>query len=961
MPPLTRSRKAPAVADKPLPKSNPSKTASTIPAKRGSDNTSTKEGETASLVLPKAKRVAFSDKTNLPTKIQAKSAKSASKSAKSNTAQNGDTTGKAPQWAWDIYGRWEVRADSPTDYSRLHRELNVSDEGKGPMYLTIRSSSTKGEKRQMWAEIEFGALEGVLRFCPVPKDQNASPNNVTEFEKACDLEGCWPENVREFEKACDFEGCWPGPNPIGQTDWLTRGRSLDVRNNHTHQADQFQTECTFKQDEDGRLKLASFFFLESGPLHFHGFKLDGEIPPFQDHRDLFDRWDYYEYSDDIRMRPYYSRDGPWDITGDWYVWSRDLAAFFGCPELYGKMGMKIQFTDDIKDNKAGKQLWAIFKFGSFQGIIRFCDWDGSSRRSFEEKCFLAEDVQVARKANGIPRWSTRWRATSVDTGAKEGPSDTDFGSFTFCRSYGRDLQVHGHFTREDRKTTLNFHACRDRHTHLSGIDYADVVIPQASGTSVHEMWARHGDVQLGEPRGHGSRVESQGSVASDSIPPEDRRLAGPASFVPNNIDVSQGSKPVQRLDSSMPRLEAHAQPIMKAPEGFWDVEGQYTLKSVSHRKVDTTSFRLKMYYYRHCSPCQLYGEFDFGDLKGIMRLCPLTAKEDSTNCTASEFNKFCDLDTGVKPGLRNSTWVMNWRGIDGGMRQNRKLGGTPAERKKTELYFVHDPTSSTLDFTAIDIEFCMIYSGEEFVFKASKKGNLEREFAKPPWLVKQRWDELEYNPFEDNMVSQPRTYTAFAPVATADGAIPTSKTTASPAASSATSSELIDIPPAGVWDVTGEWIIQAPHLADFLGLPKTTEMNWTIHMDNVKSKHHERQIWATFSFGDKFQGTARLCPRFPTPATLKKFEKCCMLKSGYWPSNIHNKWLMRWRGAVDSQPKKIYDDCQTEVEFGTTGKLTIGIVMLYGSIPFVLKGYKLRDVIRPEVEDSVDTCWKKYT
>ncbi|CAG8982544.1 hypothetical protein HYALB_00002326 [Hymenoscyphus albidus] len=883
MPPLTRSRKAPAVADKPLAKPNPSKTASTIPAKRGSDNTSTKDGETASLVLPKAKRVAFSDKTNLPGKAQAKSTKSASKPPKSNTAQNGDTTGKAPQWAWDVHGRWELRADSPADYSRLHREFDVSDEGKGPMYLTIRSSSTKGEKRQMWAEVEFGALQGVIRFCPVPKDQNA-----------------WPENVTEFEKACDSEGCWPGPDPIGQTHWLTRGRSLDVRTNHTHNADQFQTECTFKQDEDGRLNLASFFFLESGPLHFYGFKLDGEVPPFQDHRDLFDRWDYYEYSNDIRMRPYYSRDGPWDITGDWYVWSHD-----------------------IKDNKAGKQLWAISKFGSFQGIIRFCDWDGSARRSFEEKCFLAEDVQVAREPNGIPRWSTRWRATSVDTGAKEGPSDTDFGSFTFCRSYDRDLQVQGHFTRGDNKTTLNFHAYRDRHTHLSGIDYADVVIPQASGTSVHEMWACHGDVQLGETRGQGSRVESQGSVASDSIPPEDRRL------------VDQGSIPVQRLDSSMPRLEAHAQPILKAPEVFWDVEGQYTLKSASHHKVDTTNFHLKMYYYRHCSPCQLYGEFDFGDLKGIMRHCPLTAKEDSTNCTASEFSKFCDLDTGVKPGLRNSTWVTNWRGIDGGMRQNRKLGGTPAERKKTELYFVHDPVSSTLDFTVIDIEFCMIY-------------------------IKQRWDDLEYNPFEDNMVSQPRSYTAFAPVATADGASSTRKTTSASAASSATSSELIDMPPAGVWDVTGEWIIQAPHLAEFLGLPKTTEMNWTIHMDNIKSKHHERQLWAKFSLGDKFQGTARLCPQIHRPATLKKFEKCCVLKSGYWPSNIHNKWFMRWRGAVDSQPKRGSDDDQTQVEFGTTGKLTIGIVMIYDFIPFALEGYKLRDVIRPEVEDSVDTCWENY-
>lgn len=251
MPRVTRSKVAAA--------EKPSKTASTIPAKRAPDDSANKEGETASAILPNAKRVAFSDKTNLPAKVNPEGAvpKPRKQKLPALVAQDASPTHpNAPEWAWDVCGRWEVRASKATDYSTLHRELDISDEGKGPMYLTIRSSATSGQKRQMWAEVEFGTLRGIIRFCP-PKDT-----------------GGWPRYIADFEKACEFEGCWPGPSPLGQVYWHTRRRGANIETGLCQEADETQTDCAFGLDKDGRLTLKSFFVLLTKPISIEGFKID---------------------------------------------------------------------------------------------------------------------------------------------------------------------------------------------------------------------------------------------------------------------------------------------------------------------------------------------------------------------------------------------------------------------------------------------------------------------------------------------------------------------------------------------------------------------------------------------------------------------------------------------------------------------------------------------------------------
>lgn len=69
------------------------------------------------------------------------------------------------------------------------------------------------------------------------------------------------------------------------------------------------------------------------------------------------------------------------------------------------------------------------------------------------------------------------------------------------------------------------------------------------------------------------------------------------------------------------------------------------------------------------------------------------------------------------------------------------------------------------------------------------------------------------------MVLQPRRYTAFAP--DAPHAVSTkASSSATPAAALAPDKIYIDMPPARIWDVTGEWRITAPRLAESLGLPK---------------------------------------------------------------------------------------------------------------------------------------------
>lgn len=62
------------------------------------------------------------------------------------------------------------------------------------------------------------------------------------------------------------------------------------------------------------------------------------------------------------------------------------------------------------------------------------------------------------------------------------------------------------------------------------------------------------------------------------------------------------------------------------------------------------------------------------------------------------------------------------------------------------------------------------------------------------------------------------------------------------------------------------------------------------------------------------------------------------------------------------EPKAGSDIHQTQVEFDSFPGVALRIqgTMVYDFAPMALEGFKVRDVARPEVEDSVLTYWESY-
>jgi hypothetical protein len=83
---------------------------------------------------------------------------------------------------------------------------------------------------------------------------------------------------------------------------------------------------------------------------------------------------------------------------------------------------------------------------------------------------------------------------------------------------------------------------------------------------------------------------------------------------------------------------------------------------------------------------------------------------------------------------------MRWRARDGGMRLGECVGGE--HDTSLEFSFKHDVSSSSADFTAINILFPMVYRDKIFIFHASKKSNLEKKCEDSISTLEDKWFDL---------------------------------------------------------------------------------------------------------------------------------------------------------------------------------------------------------------------------
>ncbi|KAH7355170.1 hypothetical protein BKA65DRAFT_475628 [Rhexocercosporidium sp. MPI-PUGE-AT-0058] len=399
----------------------------------------------------------------------------------------------------------------------------------------------------------------------------------------------------------------------------------------------------------------------------------------------------------------------------------------------------------------------------------------------------------------------------------------------------------------------------------------------------------------------------------------------------------------QSTISKLPKATPKSKKQMKKKTQSWDVSGTYNLTCTSrYQPVNASSYALSLCYKRGPSSSQLFGIFEFGDLKGVMRLCPertLTSKDseaDSDSGSGSEsdedqdyesgllmlpdFEKACQLPDGVQPGPKFKEWLMRWRGKEG----EKIVGGE--SRAQGQFNFKHDAESSTGEYEGVKITFAMLYQGRHLLFEGVKKGNLEQGSCclgsdndadldsdfdlEKEWqsLFREEWEALAIPQPHNDWYGPPPTYSWDPP---AGGVIKAkNKPGPNPGAYPKPKSSFIDAPPAWAWDVSGSWEITPSGN----GNDKLRKFTMDLYMAN--NPFHcktGRQLWGTFKIGQGIVGAVRLCPDFlgqekglriskekEEDSPLPVFEKACILHDGVWPGAPSDggtpTWHFRWRG-----------------------------------------------------------------
>jgi hypothetical protein len=93
----------------------------------------------------------------------------------------------------------------------------------------------------------------------------------------------------------------------------------------------------------------------------------------------------------------------------------------------------------------------------------------------------------------------------------------------------------------------------------------------------------------------------------------------------------------------------------------WDASGLYCLECTNRlQPVDTADYCFELHYTTR-SPRQLFATFEFGKLKGIMRLCPekaLTSRPEKA-LSLEEFEVACNLNEKIRPAPSFKQWLVS--------------------------------------------------------------------------------------------------------------------------------------------------------------------------------------------------------------------------------------------------------------------------------------------------------------
>jgi hypothetical protein len=184
------------------------------------------------------------------------------------------------------------------------------------------------------------------------------------------------------------------------------------------------------------------------------------------------------------------------------------------------------------------------------------------------------------------------------------------------------------------------------------------------------------------------------------------------------------------------------------------ITGHYAItisELTSHHKFDTSSYAFTLFRYVGTETSQVYAEFKFDHLEGIMRLVPQEVfdAKGETKWDSADFVRACKLPRDVYPSPAREKWLMRWRGEDGGMRLNEHVGGEAWNAASTFDFKFN--TSTPENGVGLNFRVVFAYDCKLFSFSGTKLRALDEGFRPvSPSSIEEKWNMLD-NPawYED--------------------------------------------------------------------------------------------------------------------------------------------------------------------------------------------------------------------
>lgn len=609
------------------------------------------------------------------------------------------------------------------------------------------------------------------------------------------------------------------------------------------------------------------------------------------------------------------------------------------------------------------QLYATFKFGELEGIMRMHPSDALSI-PFEKACEL-EKAKEPSPTNHT--WLTRWRGKDGGMRLDKliGGETNNRGVFSITESQfavgGAVQTVLGlDFMMLYNDQRFRFKAEKDGD--LGRNDHPEAPKSDVEWRGIEEEWSALEDPEW-------SRITTTQTPAPSSRP---LPLA--------SASVASASSNFGGVSRSGTQKKAVV-PIERCPEWAFPVAGKWTLDvsnflrdipHIKHAYPDgIPPFTLDIKYSNNAAHKrigrQLWGTFRWADLSGCMRFCP--GNKNMHNHL--QFNNACLLDKGVWPGPSpDGVSVWNFR--------------LKAEGDDTGVIEETDEYETQLEFTR-DADGTMKLAGKMVLggYKARKISGLKiGENPPPTWgdrTVDSVWKSLKYpsegswrdfcRPCKGDLDDSSESETDNEPEIDWDARWKER--------SAQRAKEKLEEEQPWPSEMTGLWDITPRDKSTMDGEDPDAPRYMHIYLENNDAG---RQYWAEFQFGNEWAGVMRLCPNSDDIAesektNVEKFEQRCILKEGVRagpPPEGINSWLIKWRGTLVDKlekymPEKAKKDPKHDafttnftVKRGEDDTLVLRGVIVEGCIIRSFTGVRIGDEeTRGASDPTIATLWKK--